>query len=94
MGGGLGTWVSERRKLSEDIRVTNTLSGMSAAYGGLLSSPILASILTVELARPQAMRLGQTLVGGLIASSVAFALYYFDRGVHVRRALRAAAVCV
>ena len=76
MGGGLGTWVSERRKLSEDVRKTNTLIGMSAAYGGLLSSPILASILTLELARPKAARFADTLVAGLLASSVAFAVYF------------------
>ncbi len=76
MGGGLGTWVSKRQKLSEDARATNTLSGMSAAYGGLLSSPILASILTLEIARPKAARFADTLVGGLLASSVAFAVYF------------------
>ena len=76
MGGGLGTWVSERQKLSEDMRATNTLSGMSAAYGGLLSSPILASILTLEIARPTAARFADTLVGGLLAASVAFAVYF------------------
>ena len=58
MGGGLGTWISERRKLDEDVRATNTLSGMSAAYGGMLSSPILASIFTLEVARPRAARSG------------------------------------
>ena len=76
MGGGLGTWVSERQKLGEDVRATNTLSGMAAAYGGMLSSPILASILTLELARPKAARFGDTLVAGLLASSVAFAIYF------------------
>ena len=76
MGGGLGTWVSERRKLSEEVRATNTLSGMSAAYGGLLSSPILASVLTLEIARPKAARLADTLVAGLLSSSVAFAVYF------------------
>ena len=76
MGGGLGTWVSERRKLSEDVRATNTLSGMSAAYGGLLSSPLLASILTLEIARPKAARFADTLVAGLLASTVAFAVYF------------------
>ena len=76
MGGGLGTWVSERRKLGEDVRATNTLSGMSAAYGGLLSSPILASILTLELARPKAARFADTLVAGLLSASVAFAVYF------------------
>jgi H+/Cl- antiporter ClcA len=76
MGGGLGTWVSERRKLGEDMRATNTLSGMSAAYGGLLSSPILASVLTLEIARPRAARFADTLVAGLLAASVAFAVYF------------------
>jgi chloride channel protein, CIC family len=76
LGGGLGTWVSERQKLSEDERATNTLSGMSGAYGGLLSSPILASVLTLEIARPKAARFADTLVAGLLASSVAFAVYF------------------
>ncbi len=76
LGGGLGTWVSERQKLSEEMRATNTLTGMSAAYGGLLSAPILATILVLELARPKATRFMDTLVGGLLASSVAFAVYF------------------
>ncbi len=76
LGGGLGTWVSERQKLSQDVRATNTLSGMSAAYGGLLSSPLLASILTLEIARPKAARFADTLVAGLLASSVAFAVFF------------------
>ena len=76
LGGGLGTWVSERKKLGEDLRGTNTLTGMSAAYGGLLSAPLLATILVLELARPKGTRFSETLVGGLLASSVAFAVYF------------------
>jgi H+/Cl- antiporter ClcA len=76
MGGGLGTWVSERRKLSDDVRATNTLTGMSGAYGGMLSSPLLATILVLELARPKAARFSATLVGALLSSSVAFAIYF------------------
>ncbi|MGZ4185485.1 MAG: chloride channel protein [Solirubrobacteraceae bacterium] len=76
MGGGLGTWVSERKQLDQDTRATNTLSGMSGAYGGLLSSPVLASILTLEVARPKAQRFADTLVAGLLSSSVAFAVYF------------------
>ena len=49
---------------------------MSAAYGGLLSSPILASILTLELARPKAQRFADTLVAGLLSATVAFAVYF------------------
>jgi H+/Cl- antiporter ClcA len=76
MGGGLGTWLSERRKLSEEMRATNTLSGMSGAYGGLLSSPILATILVLEVARLKARRVADTLVASLLSSTVAFAVYF------------------
>jgi H+/Cl- antiporter ClcA len=76
LGGGLGTWVSERRKLSEEMRATNTLSGMSGAYGGLLSSPLLATILVLEVARPKARQFTDTLVASLLSSSVAFAVYF------------------
>ena len=76
LGGGLGTWLSERNKLSQDMRATNTLTGMSAAYGGLLSAPILATILVLEITRPKAARFSETLVGGLLASTVAFAVYF------------------
>src|SRR5215471_59983 len=80
MGGGLGTWISERQKLSEDVRATNTLSGMSAAYGGLLASPVLAAILVLEVARQKAQRFADTLVASLLSSSVAFAIYFAIAG--------------
>ena len=76
MGGGFATWASARRRLDETISATNTLSGMSASYGGLLSSPILATTLVVEIARPKLARLGDTLVAALLSSTVAFAVYF------------------
>ena len=76
MGGGLGTWLSQRRKLGDDMRANNTLSGMSGAYGGLLSSPLLATILVLEIARPTARRMADTLVASLVSSSIAFAVYF------------------
>jgi H+/Cl- antiporter ClcA len=76
MGGGLGTWVSQRRRLDESTSATNTLSGMSGAYGGLLSSPILATSFVVELARPKRPGYANTLVAVLLSSTVAFAVYF------------------
>jgi H+/Cl- antiporter ClcA len=76
LGGGFGTWISERRKLDESASATNALSGMSAAFGGLLSSPILATALVVEVARPKRGRLDHTLVATLLSSTVAFAVYF------------------
>jgi H+/Cl- antiporter ClcA len=80
LGGGLGTWVSERRKVSKDVQATNALSGMSGAYGGLLASPILATILVLELATLKARRFTETLVASLLSSSVAFGVYYAIAG--------------
>ncbi len=76
LGGGLGTWISERRKLEAEMRATNTLSAMAAAYGGMLSSPLLGTILVLELARPKAMRFMDALVACLLSSTAAFAVYF------------------
>jgi H+/Cl- antiporter ClcA len=45
-----------------------------------LSSPLLASILTLEIARPKAQRAADTLAGGLLSASVAFAVYFAIAG--------------
>jgi H+/Cl- antiporter ClcA len=80
MGGGLGTWVSDRQKDSEDAQATNTLSGMAASYGGLLASPILATILVLEVAPLKARRFQDVLVASLLSSSVAFGVYFAIAG--------------
>jgi H+/Cl- antiporter ClcA len=76
MGGGLGGWVSQRQNLNEDLRKTNTLSGMAGAFGGLLSSPLVATVLVLELARPKAERFMEMLVANLLSSTVAFGVYF------------------
>jgi H+/Cl- antiporter ClcA len=80
MGGGLGTWVSERHKLGEDVQATNALSGMAAAYGGLLASPVLTTIFILEAGRQKARRFADALVACLLSSSVAFAIYFAIAG--------------
>src|SRR5215470_16967076 len=76
MGGGLGTWISERRKLDESTSATNTLSGMAGSYAGLLSSPILATSLTVEIARSKRPRFTDAVFAALLSSTVAFAVVF------------------
>lgn len=76
MGGGLGSFISERRRADKEVRETNTLSGMAAAYGGLLASPLLATLMVTEIARPRARRLADTLFASLLSSTIAFAIYF------------------
>jgi H+/Cl- antiporter ClcA len=80
MGGGLGTWLSQRRNLGDDLQQTNTLSGISGAFGGLLASPILATILVLEVAPLKVRRFAEVLFASLLSSSVAFAIYYAIAG--------------
>jgi H+/Cl- antiporter ClcA len=76
MGGALGTWVSDRQRRGGEEREANTLGGMAGAYGGLLASPLLATILIIEVARPKGRRFADTLVASLLSSTVAFAIYF------------------
>src|SRR5262249_31726482 len=50
------------------------------AYGGLLASPILATILILEVAPLKARRFAETLFACLLSSSVAFGIYYLIAG--------------
>ena len=78
--GGLGTWVSERRGLNEEETKSNTLVGMAGAFGGLLSSPWLAVLLVLELAKPSGNRFGRVLVAGGIAAAISFGIFFAIAG--------------
>lgn len=76
MGGGAGGWIARRRHLGDDDTKSLTLAGMAGAFGGLFSSPLLATILVVEVARPAWRRYQRVFLGSLISSSVAFGIYF------------------
>ncbi len=76
MGGGAAELIADRRGLDEGETKSLALSGMAGAFGGLFSSPLLAMILVLEIARPAGERYQQAFYGTLIASSVSFGLYF------------------
>lgn len=76
MGGGAGGWIARRRNIDEDSEKSLTLAGMAGAFGGLFSSPLLAIILAVEIARPAWRRYQRVFLASLISSSVAFGIYF------------------
>jgi H+/Cl- antiporter ClcA len=80
MGGALGTSVAERRGMAKDEQATTTLSAMAAAYGGLLASPLLATILVLEIARPKAQRFADALTASVLSSSISFGIYFAIAG--------------
>lgn len=80
MGGGTGGLIAKRRNLDEDNTKALTLSGMAGAFGGLFSSPLLAIILVMEIARPARRRYLRAFYGSLIASSASFGIYFVIAG--------------
>ena len=80
MGGGAGTWLARRRALGKEDSQANTLVGFAGAYGGLFSSTVIVVMLILEAARPGGQRFFKTLVGGIVASSVSFGIYFAIAG--------------
>jgi len=80
MGGGAGTSLARRRALGKEDSQVNTLVGFSGAYGGLFSSTVIVVMLILEAARPGGQKFLKALVGGVVASSVSFGIYFAIAG--------------
>ncbi|HXD69554.1 MAG TPA: chloride channel protein [Gaiellales bacterium] len=80
MGGGMGTWIAERRSLENEDGQVNTLSGFAGAYGGLFSSTVIVVMLIMEVARPGGQRFIKALTAQIVSSSVSFAIYFVIAG--------------
>jgi H+/Cl- antiporter ClcA len=76
MGGGAATWIARRKGLDEEDGDANVLNGFAGAYGGLFSSTVIVVMLILEVARPGGQKFAKALVGGIIASSVSFGIYF------------------
>jgi H+/Cl- antiporter ClcA len=80
MGGGAAGWSTERAALSAEDRGASTLTGFAGAYGGLFSSTVIVVMMILEIARPGGTKLTKALVGGIVASSVSFGIYFAIAG--------------
>ena len=80
MGGGLGSWIAERRRLKTEDAQTNTLAGFAGAYGGLFSSTLIVVMLIMEAARPGGHRFVKALAAQIVSSSVSFGIYFAIAG--------------
>jgi H+/Cl- antiporter ClcA len=80
MGGGVAEWIARRKDLDEEDTESNVLNGFAGAYGGLFSSTIIVVMMILEVARPGGRKFTKALVGGIIASSVSFGIYFVITG--------------
>ena len=80
IGGGAGGWMAQRRKLPKEDSGVNMLAGIAGMFGGLFSSPVIAVMLILEVARPGGRRLSKTLATDIAAASVSFGIYFAIAG--------------
>jgi H+/Cl- antiporter ClcA len=80
MGAGVGSWVARRRGLGTGDSQVNTLAGIAGIFGGLFSSPVIAVMLILEVARPGGDRFSKTLAADIVAGSVSFGIYFAIAG--------------
>jgi H+/Cl- antiporter ClcA len=80
MGAGAGSWMARRRGLDEEDSQVNTLAGIAGIFGGLFSSPVIAVMLILEVARPGGQRFSKTLLTDIVAGSVSFGIYFAIAG--------------
>jgi len=76
LGGGMGSRIAQRRRLSKEDSQVNTLAGTAGIFGGLFSSPLIVVMLILEIARPGGQRFSKTLVTDIVAGSVSFGIYF------------------
>lgn len=75
-GATVGDWYTSLRGSSDDDRQTNTSLGINGALGGLLTAPILATLLVTELRWPDRNHLYRELLPNLAASISGFVIFF------------------
>ena len=76
-GATVGDWYSSLRGLSDEERPTNTALGINGSLGGLLTAPILATLLVTELRWPDRTHLYQVLLPSLASSIAGFVVILY-----------------
>ena len=88
LAGGLATWISEKRKMSEEFRDSNVKSGVVSAYGGLFTSPISFVLMLLELPHKQSPAYFGVLAIASVASVIGFSIFYALAGNEYASLLR------
>ena len=81
LAGGLGNWISKRRKMNSEKTKINVISSISGAYAGLFSSPVVVLLMLLETDHKQSDSYYGTLLIAGLAATIGFALFYALNGM-------------
>jgi H+/Cl- antiporter ClcA len=88
LAGGLATWVSDKRKLSEEIRRSNVVASITAAYGGLFTAPLGAFLIPIEMPHLQTIETYGTLIIAAATAVLGFLVFFISGGYQFDGLLR------
>ena len=78
---GLGTWLTERRKVPKQAVSVATYAGISGMFGAFLGSPFASSVFTIEMSMNNKKNIGWLIIiPGIVASTAAYAVFYTMTG--------------
>ncbi len=80
---GLGSWVSKLRGMNSDETRINVLGGISGAFAGLFSSPVVVLLMLLESDHKQSVNYYGTLLIAGLAATIGFSLFYVLNGMNV-----------
>jgi H+/Cl- antiporter ClcA len=85
---GLSDWVSKWRNLKEDVRKSNIISGVVAAYSGVFTSPLAILMIPIELPHMQSLAYYSVLIIAAAAGVIGFIVFFLGGGFEFSGMLR------
>ena len=85
---GLSQWISKWRKLSDEVRKSNIISGVVAAYSGVFTSPLAITMFPLELPHMQSIAYYGTLIIAGAAAVIGFVIFFIGGGYEFSGMLR------
>jgi len=79
-GGAFGEWYSKWRRLPDEERALNAVSGTSGGIGALMTAPIISPLLVMEILKPSGDTYYRMLVPSLVAATTGFFVFYATVG--------------
>ena len=85
---GLSDWVSKWRNLKEEVRKSNIVSGVVAAYSGVFTSPLAILVIPLELPHMQSIAYYSVLIIAAAAGVIGFLIFFIGGGFEFSGMLR------
>jgi H+/Cl- antiporter ClcA len=85
---GLSDWVSKWRNLKDEVRKSNIVSGVVAAYSGVFTSPLAILMIPIELPHMQSLAYYSVLIIAAAAGVIGFIVFFIGGGYEFSGMLR------